>query len=381
MRHIHRFILFLLLSLGAAPLPAQSLAPISPLEQSLISDYLHLLGSEHGDRRNGIEGLCRHPAAREEVWKICKSPYWSLAKESAIEILGCWGDRRDLGLLDSMLRDTKARNDIGAVGMALGRHGSTGSTMVLLARSSHDDSDIAEAAILGLGECRNDAAVRPTLERILSYGEKGRRWAAIVAIGRLGAAQSKAVLQTQLQKERDSEIRNRIQSELKTIKAMENMHYHYGGYMERVGDELRNIDAAGEAVIQSYHRFEGKPELVEGRRITLLSEVQTARVGDTIRIFHVYEDQRPEAELYVMGPKAIHGLCIDGKCVEPAGALGDYPEVGVYDGRVIEQPGWDYNFEISKLVFDKEGEHTMEWITCGLVSNVVRVWVGGRKNE
>jgi HEAT repeats len=375
MKHLLPWAWFFLFPFVGRLLHAQSVQQVSPLEQSYIDNYLHLLGSEHGDRRNGIERLCQHPAARMELRALARGNYWTLAHEGAIEVLGCLRDPSDVALLDSLLCNAEYPYYMPAIGRALGNHRSAEAIDALLLRSQHSNPQVAMAAILGMGETANES-VRPALEGFLTHSDKAYRWVAVVAIGALGADGSKATLEARMSLERDAEVRGRMQKELKTIKAREKMHYHYGGYMERVGDGFRDIDAVGEKVILSFHTFREKPELVEGRRITLLPEVLTAKIGDTIRIFHVYEDQRAESELYIMGPKAITGLVVDSKSSADLGKLGDYPGEIVYDGVVISQPGWDYNFEITKLVFATEGEHTVEWRAFGLSSNVVRIWVG-----
>ena len=74
-----------------------------------------------------------------------------------------------------------------------------------------------------------------------------------------------------------------------------------------------------ESIAEAYAGWPDKGPLVDGRRLTVLAESTTLRVGDTLRVAHVYEVSRPGAGLYVMGPKPIYGEELDGQ------VLGELP--------------------------------------------------------
>ena len=152
-------------------------------------------------------------------------------------------------------------------------------------------------------------------------------------------------------------------------------HYKFYMYDIFVGKELVHADTQTEDLIKSYFTRKDKGKWLDGRRLTIFSDLPTISIGDTVQIFHIYEDCNPKADLYVMGPKRIRGLWVDGKCIDDGDMNTPYPDVDFYQGMTIQCPGWDYNFEITKLTFSEPGQHEIVWKTAGLISNICRIEV------
>lgn len=129
-------------------------------------------------------------------------------------------------------------------------------------------------------------------------------------------------------------------------------------------------------VPEAYAAWPDKGPLVEGRRLTVLTDATDLKPGDTLRVAHVYEVTRPGASLYVMGPKPVYGEQLDGRAVTPAVPNGDDPLApGEYDGRVLPSPGIDHNFETTSYTFRRPGRHELTWRVDDLVSNTLTVEV------
>lgn len=152
-------------------------------------------------------------------------------------------------------------------------------------------------------------------------------------------------------------------------------HYRYYEYSELKGKTFIDIDSAGARTIRSYHTFPDKGPMRGKRRITLIPEFTHAKVGDTIRIFHIYEDTHPDGELMTMGPKPVRGVWIDGICNALPDKRLTYPGLMVYDGIVRRGPDWDYNFNLTRVTFTTPGLHQVIWKVWGLKSNLVTIKV------
>lgn len=97
-------------------------------------------------------------------------------------------------------------------------------------------------------------------------------------------------------------------------------------------------------------------------RFSIATATTRVKVGEPVRILHVMETL-DATELWIMGPKAISGLRVDGALRGPETSRDPkqpwVPES--YDGAVITGPGLDSNFEITELRFDEPGRHTVVW--------------------
>ena len=88
-----------------------------------------------------------------------------------------------------------------------------------------------------------------------------------------------------------------------------------------------------------------------------------------MRIVHVLERTEPGQPLYIMGPKAITGLFVDGSLEGPPEPASGGLVPGVYDGAVLPSPGVDTNFERSVVRFRTPGLHRVQWRVGGMASN------------
>ena len=124
------------------------------------------------------------------------------------------------------------------------------------------------------------------------------------------------------------------------------------------------------AVAATYARSAVRGPLRDGVRITILTERAKYKVGEEVRVIHVLEAPEPGHELYVMGPKPIHSEYVDGVERTPPP-----PAPGSYDGRVLQSPGVDWNYEVTTYRFTTPGPHRLQWRADGRESNVIELEV------
>jgi hypothetical protein len=124
------------------------------------------------------------------------------------------------------------------------------------------------------------------------------------------------------------------------------------------------------AVAATYARSPVRGPLHDGARITILTERTTYKIGEEVRVLHVLEAPAPGRELYVMGPKPIHGEYVDGVERTPP-PPGPQP----YDGRVLPSPGVDWSYEVTTYRFTTAGPHRIQWRADGRESNVLELEV------
>ncbi|MCP4228630.1 MAG: hypothetical protein GY771_00580 [bacterium] len=128
-------------------------------------------------------------------------------------------------------------------------------------------------------------------------------------------------------------------------------------------------------VAQEYPLFEDKGPLKGGMRITILTAKSEYEAGEEVRVIHILDAPRPGVEVYVMGPKPIREEYINGEPATPP-AEG----IGIYNGRVLQSPHADYNYDVSVYTFDEPGEYSIQWKgggangeDIGLESNVLNI--------
>lgn len=127
------------------------------------------------------------------------------------------------------------------------------------------------------------------------------------------------------------------------------------------------------AVIRTYATWPAHGRARRHVRFSIGTAATRVKVGARVRILHVMESL-DKSQLWVMGPKAVYGLTVDGKL---RGTLG--PNVGgsepwlgeTYDGAVEPGPGLDTNFEISEFLFETPGRHTVVWHVGAWTSNTL----------
>jgi hypothetical protein len=140
----------------------------------------------------------------------------------------------------------------------------------------------------------------------------------------------------------------------------------------RQGDRIVPAPAEDQAVAAAYPQFKDKGEPVDGYRITILAKKSAYSVGEAVRIIHVCESLTPEGRLYVMGPKPISGEYVDGELATEPVHAGNHPLFpSSYDGRVLQGPGVDFNYEITEYRFSAVGRHSVQWRPAPYLSNVL----------
>ncbi len=144
---------------------------------------------------------------------------------------------------------------------------------------------------------------------------------------------------------------------------------HWPGLFMREGDRIVEASPEDVEVARGYPTFADKGPVKGGRRITILSRKKEYRVGEAVRLIHVLEVLEPGQEIFAMGPKAVSGEYVDGRAATPEAS----GEGEAYDGRVLESPGVDYNYDITTYAFDEPGRHTIQWRMGDLRSNTLEL--------
>jgi hypothetical protein len=138
----------------------------------------------------------------------------------------------------------------------------------------------------------------------------------------------------------------------------------------RSGTQIVKAPAEDQTVAASFAASPNKGPLKNGQRITILTAKTKYTLGEEVRVIHVLDAPEPGHPLYVMGPKPISGELVDGTERTPPAAA-----TGAYDGRVVQSPAVDYNYEVTTYKFDSPGIHLIQWKTGGMESNVIAVEV------
>lgn len=126
---------------------------------------------------------------------------------------------------------------------------------------------------------------------------------------------------------------------------------------------------------ERYREWIDKGPVIDGRRITILSQSRFYQVHEEVRIAHVVEAVLPGYELYVMGPKRVFDEYLDGhhqgKAL-PAGQADPFspPE---YDGRVVTGPATDFNYDDTLYFFAEPGEYEICWKPGKWHSNTLKI--------
>lgn len=148
------------------------------------------------------------------------------------------------------------------------------------------------------------------------------------------------------------------------------------GLFIREGDRILPATAEDEEVARSYPIFPDKGAVVGGYRLTILTRSFTIHTGDPIHIIHVCEAVLPDSLLYVMGPKPVHDEYVNGTLSTTALPPGEHPPApSSYDGRTVDGPAVDYNYEITQYRFERPGTYLIQWRPGILVSNTLRLQV------
>jgi hypothetical protein len=136
----------------------------------------------------------------------------------------------------------------------------------------------------------------------------------------------------------------------------------------RSGNDIVRAPAEDQTTAATYAGSTARGPLAAGARITILTSRTSYKLGEEVRVIHVLEAPEPGVQLFVMGPKAIFGEYVDGVERTPP-----QPGPQVYDGRVLDSPGADFNYDITIYKFDTPGPHRIQWRDAGRESNVLQI--------
>ena len=143
---------------------------------------------------------------------------------------------------------------------------------------------------------------------------------------------------------------------------------NFGDLYVRVGDEIVDAPPELEAAARRYVQYPGKGDLVGGLRLTILTAETTVKVGQEVVVIHVCEATEPGIEVFVMGPKRVHGEYVDGKLNSAP-----WKGLGVYDGAVLSTPTADANYDLTIYSWDQPGTHTIQWRHGGTTCEIAGV--------
>ncbi|MBA3014608.1 MAG: hypothetical protein KKD63_02080 [Proteobacteria bacterium] len=149
------------------------------------------------------------------------------------------------------------------------------------------------------------------------------------------------------------------------------------GLFVRKETQIVIVDPEDTAVVRAYPDWSDKGSVVDGRRITIMAKKQCYQVNERVRIIHVLEAVIPGYEVYLMGPKAIMGEYVSGQLQgqEGVGGQSDPFKPEEYDGRVMDSPATDFNFDISEYLFTQPGVYTISWQPGKWQSNILKIEV------
>jgi len=139
------------------------------------------------------------------------------------------------------------------------------------------------------------------------------------------------------------------------------------------------IEAPQEDVLvaKAYQEWRDKGPLIDGRRLTIMAKKRAYHVNEEVRIIHVVEAPLPGYKIYVMGPKRIFNEYVNGHLQREAMSLDQTNPFSPadYDGRVLDSPAIDYNFEITTYSFADPGVYQICWQPGQWKSNLLEIEV------
>lgn len=143
------------------------------------------------------------------------------------------------------------------------------------------------------------------------------------------------------------------------------------------GDHIPEFSEMDLAVVRSYAIWPDKGKVIDGRRITVMAESLSYQANDEVRILHVLEATVPGYEVYVMGPKKVFNEYINGKHhgeESPSDQTDPFmPEE--YDGRVVDSPATDFNYDVTVYYFAEPGVYEICWQPGKWKSNTLKIEV------
>lgn len=147
----------------------------------------------------------------------------------------------------------------------------------------------------------------------------------------------------------------------------------------RRGERVDPASDADKRLVQRYPDWPDKGEIVDGRRITIMTAATTPAPDEEVRVAHVFEALEPGEDVYIMGPKPVYGEYVDGKLATETPQHPERPWTpAFYAGATLPSPAVDYSYEITSYRFAEPGEHTIVWDLGLLRSNRLTITVSPR---
>jgi hypothetical protein len=147
---------------------------------------------------------------------------------------------------------------------------------------------------------------------------------------------------------------------------------HWPGLYVRQDNRIVDAPAEDVAVARSYPDWSDKGQIINGKRITIMTNKLIYQENEEIRIIHVVEVVEPGHELFIMGPKQVYGEYIDEQLVSaPPLPNADPLRPLLYDGETVKSPGVDYNYDITAYRLSEPGKHQIIWKLDSLKSNTL----------
>lgn len=147
----------------------------------------------------------------------------------------------------------------------------------------------------------------------------------------------------------------------------------------RRGERLDPASDADKRLVQRYLDWPDKGEIVDGRRITIMTAATNPAPDEEVRVAHVFEALEPGEDVYIMGPKPVYGEYVDGELATEAPQHPERPWTPpFYAGATLPSPAVDASYEITTYRFAEPGEHTIVWDLGSLRSNRLTITVAPR---
>ena len=144
----------------------------------------------------------------------------------------------------------------------------------------------------------------------------------------------------------------------------------------RQGDRLVEASEEDRVVAGRYSSWPDKGQIVDGKRLTILTGTTSCAVNDEVRVVHVFEAGTLGLPVYVMGPKPVYGEYVDGELATESPRNQERPwDPEFYAGATLPSPAVDYNYEITSYRFAVPGAHSILWDLGQLQSNRLTIEV------
>jgi len=149
------------------------------------------------------------------------------------------------------------------------------------------------------------------------------------------------------------------------------------GLYIRQGDEIVEAPEEDVVVAKAYPEWPDKGPVIDGLRLTIMTKKKTYPIDEEVRVIHVLEATMPGRKVHIMGPKEVFGEYVDGQ-LQGADIAADQRDAFTsleYDGRVLDSPATDFNYEITTYFFTNPGIHRICWQPGRWKSNTLEIEV------